>query len=744
MKKSVRVLLGIGLLFSAVLPYQAQAAAEQPPFIQHGGENVLHAAQIAQYDSMSGEAGTEIMSYDAASEKAFVTNGAESSIDIVDVSILRDQDFQELETSKRVAMSDFGLNNVSAITSIAAHPTDDLVAVAVVSDPKTEPGHVVFLTKDGEYINDVEVGAQPDMVTFTPDGTKALTANEGEPASDYSTDPEGSVSMIHVADGAAAEGLEAETLTFSEDMLDDKVRTASEGTALQQLEPEYLSVSEDSSTAYAAMQENNAIAEINLDTAEITSVQGLGVKDYSAEGNELDGVENGETEIEKLPLLGLYMPDAIDTYTVDGQTYIVTPNEGDSRDYDAYSEEAEVGDVVDNVNLNADHYEGYTQEELDNLVDNGILDKLAGTNITTENGQVDGTYESLYTFGGRSFSIFNADTMNLVYDSGSEMEDITADAVPEHFNTDNEELAYDGRSDSKGPEPESSIIGEINGKTYAFTGMERFSGVMVYDVTNPAQASFVTMISSRDFTEDIGGDVAPEGLTFIHAEDSPTGSAILGATHELTGTVAFYEFTAAPGEEEAPEEEDNTPDPGENAPVFEDVADDYWAQPYIKNLHDAGIVQGHTDGTFGPSEDVTRAQFAVMLSRMLDLDTADTAQAFEDVPTWAADEVNALHEAGITTGKEDGSFDPQASITREQMAAMAVRAYEHEAGSVETADVSYEDSESISPYAQSVVEKASALELMTGTEDNLFQPKKDSTRAHAAKVVSMLHDTLEQ
>ncbi|SFM29037.1 choice-of-anchor I family protein [Salibacterium qingdaonense] len=733
MKKSVSALLGTGLLFSAVLPYQA--AAEQPPFIQHGGENVLNAAQIAQYDSMAGEGGAEIMAYDTASEKAFVTNGAEASIDIVHVSSLGEQDYQQLETSKRVAMSDFGLENVSNITSIASHPSEDLIAVAVVSDPKTDPGHVVFLTKNGEYVHDVQVGAQPDMVTFTPDGTKALTADEGEPASDYSVDPEGSISMIDVADGAVeAGGLEAQTLTFSEDMLDEKVRTDSRGTALQQLEPEYVSVTDDSSTAYAALQENNAIAEINLETAEIERVQGLGVKDHSAEGNELDGANNGRTEIEKLPLLGLYMPDAIDTYTVDGQSYIVTPNEGDARDYDAYSEETDIADITDNVDLNADHYEGYTQEELDAVVDDGILEKMGETVITNENGQVDGTYEAIYSYGGRSFSIFNADTMELVYDSGSTMEDITAEAMPEHFNTDNDEIQYDGRSDAKGPEPETSVIGEINGTTYAFTALERFSGVMVYNVTNPAQASFVTMISSRDFTQDVAGDVAPEGLAFIHADDSPTGNAVLGATHEMTGTVAFYEFTAAPGGDSNEE----------NDQVFEDVSRDYWAQPYIQNLHDAGIVQGRPDGTFGSSENVTRAQFAVMLSRMLDLDTADNGQAFEDVPGWAADEVNALHEAGITTGREDGSFDPQASITREQMAAMTVRAYEHEAGSAEAADVSYEDSESISPYAQSAVEKAATLELMTGTEDNLFQPKEDSTRAHAAKVVSMLHGTLEQ
>ncbi|MFD2706780.1 S-layer homology domain-containing protein [Salibacterium lacus] len=179
-----------------------------------------------------------------------------------------------------------------------------------------------------------------------------------------------------------------------------------------------------------------------------------------------------------------------------------------------------------------------------------------------------------------------------------------------------------------------------------------------------------------------------------------------------------------------------------SAQAFEDVNSDYWAQPYINNLYEAGIVKGHTDGTFGPSEDVTRAQFAVMLSRMLGLDVSSAEQTFEDVPAWAADEVNALYDVGIVTGKTDGSFQPQSSITREQMAAMVVRAYEYEGSTAETADVSYEDSESISSYAQSAVEKAASLNLMNGTDDNLFQPKAESTRAQAAKVVSMLYDTL--
>ena len=124
-----------------------------------------------------------------------------------------------------------------------------------------------------------------------------------------------------------------------------------------------------------------------------------------------------------------------------------TPNEGDARDYEAYSEEASIGDIADQIQLKAEHYEGYTQQELDQLVADGLLDELAKTKITLENGKNgDGKYEALYTYGGRSFSIFDADTMELVFDSGSEFEKITAEALPEYFNTSNDEISYDKRS----------------------------------------------------------------------------------------------------------------------------------------------------------------------------------------------------------------------------------------------------------------------------------------------------------
>ena len=134
--------------------------------------------------------------------------------------------------------------------------------------------------------------------------------------------------------------------------------------------------------------------------------------------------------------------------------------------------------------------------------------------------------------------------MELVFDSGSDFEKITAEALPDYYNTSNDEIGKDKRSTAKGPEPETAITGEIDGTTYAFIALERISGVMVYDLTNPEAPEFTTFISSRDFSADVKGDVSPEGLQFISAKDSPTGNPLLAATHEVSGTVAIYELEA--------------------------------------------------------------------------------------------------------------------------------------------------------------------------------------------------------
>lgn len=507
----------------------------------------LAVSQVARYDSSQGETGTEILAYDAHLKKAFVTNGAVKGFDIVSFENLKSGTLTGITETTRVLLSSFGIDGVADITSIASHPIKDLIAISAVNNPKTERGYIIFATKDGKFLKSVQVGALPDMVTFTPDGTKAIVANEGEPDDNAEKtseliDPAGTISIIDVATYVHTE------LQFTEAMLDDKVRMSYQGKGksyLAQLEPEYVTVSADSKTAYVSLQENNAIATVDLVAGKIVSVKGLGVKDYSAAGNELDALKDGVVKIEKQPILSFHMPDAIETFSVGtgdtAQTYIITPNEGDARDYEGFSEDKKVDKIIDKVKLKAEHYAGYTQDELDAF----DLTTLNDYKITTEDGKNEaGEYEALYGYGGRSFSIFNTKTMELAFDSGSDFESIIANdpRLKQYFNVSNDNVKVDDRSNSKGPEPESVVTGEMNGKMYAFIALERISGIMVYELTNPSSPEFVTFITSRDFSEDVAGDVAPEGLRFISAFESPTGNALLAATHEISGTVAVYEF----------------------------------------------------------------------------------------------------------------------------------------------------------------------------------------------------------
>jgi len=724
-----------GVLMTAVVPYHV--LADQPPLHQYGGEDELQVSQIGQYDSGVGEGGTEIMAYDEDRELAFVTNGAANGFDILSFEELELGEFTEIDSQNRVLLSDFGIENVDDITSIASHPTEDLIAISAVSDPKTDAGNIVFATKSGEYVTHVQVGAMPDMVTFTPDGEKAITANEGEPSDDYSVDPEGSVSIIDV------DSFTVNTLDFSEAELDGQVRADSPGTTIQQLEPEFVTIADDSQTAYVTLQENNAIATVDLVNEQIVAVNGLGVKDHSQEENAMDAAADGEIDISKQPLFGFYMPDAIDTFTADGHTYIVTPNEGDARDYGAYSEEAAIGDIAEQLDLNAEHYAGYTQAELDAFVNDGGLEELAETDITIEQGEnEDGQYEALFSYGGRGFSIFDADTMELVYDSGSEFEEIIADASPENFNVSNDEVVMDDRSTAKGPEPETAVTGEIDGTTYAFIALERFSGIMIYDLSNLQNPEFVSLVSSRDFSEDAAGDVSPEGLEFISAQDSPTGNPLLAATHEISGTIAVYEFNGGevPAEPSAPVEEDPfTPE----AVDFEDL-DDHWAEETIESLAAEGIIAGVSDSEFAPHAEITRASFTAMLTRALDLDVEQMPEniSFNDVnkADWFAPEVLAASKAGIISGYGDETFRPNEPITREQMAALLTRALETVENTERTADTEavlkpYNDSDQVSAWAEENVAVAVDIGLIVGISDSALLPQTNADRAEAAVMI---------
>lgn len=476
------------------------------------------------------ESAAEIVAYDSHTYRLFVINADAATVDVLDIS---DPTAPTKLFAIDATLYGDGANSVAVM--------DGVVAVAIQAEEKTDPGEVIFFDTDGNYINQVTVGALPDMVTFTPNGRFLLVANEGEPNDDYSIDPVGSITIINVQGGLAdIRPWQVRTVSFRNfnwrTNLHPSIRIFGPGaTAEQDFEPEYIAVDPNSRFAYVTLQENNAIMRIDIRNARAKIIR-MGFKNHLLPGNGLDGSDrDGAINIANYPLLGMYMPDAIAAYKVRGRVYYVTANEGDAREYDTFEEEIDFGDAP----LDPTAFPNASELQKDEM-----LGRLA---ISTVNADTDGDgdFDVAYTFGARSFSIW-ASYGRLMYDSGDDFEQITAAAYPDYFNANNDNNSFDNRSDNKGPEPEGVALGEINGRTYAFIGLERIGGIMVYDITNPKAPIFIQYINNRDFTVDVedpaAGDLGPEGITFIAASDSPNGSPLLVVGNEVSGSTTVYQI----------------------------------------------------------------------------------------------------------------------------------------------------------------------------------------------------------
>jgi DNA-binding beta-propeller fold protein YncE len=424
------------------------------------------------------------------------------------------------------------------VNSVAVH--DGLVALAVEAPVKTSPGSVaLYRAGDLQRLGSVAVGALPDMLTFTPDGRTVIVANEGEPNDAYTTDPEGSISLVDVRNPSAPTVRTAGFGAFNGQAA--QLRAAGvriygpNASVAQDLEPEYVTVSENGRTAWVTLQENNALAVVDVASAAVTDILPLGYKNHNAAGSGMDASDRdgaggtASISIRAWPVLGMYQPDAIASYRVNGTTYLVTANEGDARDWAGLREEARVSTLTLNPGTFTDALCGGACN---------AAARLGRLNVTNQTGRnaATGQFDALYAFGARSFSIWTQDG-ELVWDSGDELEQRTTALPNVAFNASNTGNALDDRSDNKGPEPEGVVVARFGRKTFAFIGLERTGGVMVYDVTSPTGPSFVTYVSSR---EGAGGDLGPEGLAFVSADDSPTGEPLLIVGNEVSGTTAIY------------------------------------------------------------------------------------------------------------------------------------------------------------------------------------------------------------
>ena len=505
---------------------------------------VLTSAAIAQINvrpigtyasGLFDESAAEIVAHDPNTQRLYVVNANSGNIDVLDINNpANPTHLFQIDTTP------YG----DGANSVAVH--EGIVAVAVQADPEQAPGAAVFFNTDGEFLSVVTVGALPDMLTFTPNGQYVLVANEGQPdgycLTDDAGDPEGSISVISLMNGAAtltqADVRTADFGNFTQDNIHPDIRIFGPGASVaQDLEPEYIAVDPDSNSAWVVLQENNAIAVLDITTATITDIFPLGYKNY-AEGGGLDPSDrDGGINIANWPVSGMYQPDAIATFQSAGETFIISVNEGDARDYECFSEEGRVDDLT----LDPTVFEDPARlQEAENL---GRLK----TTTATGDADGDGQHETIFNYGARSFSIWSADG-HLVFDSGSDFEQRTSELIPEDFNSTNDENdSFDNRSDDKGPEPEGVAIGHINDRIYAFIGFERVGGIIIYDVTDPSQPEFVQYVNNRDFAGDAeagtAGDLGPEGILFISATDSPIGYPLLVTGNEVSGTTTIFSIT---------------------------------------------------------------------------------------------------------------------------------------------------------------------------------------------------------
>lgn len=488
--------------------------------------------KIGQYSTgIFAQGGAEISAYDARTRKLFVVKATAAEIDVLDFS----NPASPAKISS-VDISAFG----AGVNSVAAR--GGLVAAAVEGSPKTAPGKVAFFLSSGAFLTTVDVGSLPDMLTFTPDGSKVLVACEGEPSNDYSIDPLGAVSVIDIPPDLQITQANVVTIDFSSfdtATLDPSVRIFGPGASVgEDLEPEYITVSEDSQTAWIALQENNAIARIDLATGVVTEIRGLGFKNHNLTGSGFDPSDKDNAiQIANWPVFGMYQPDGIASFRIGSQDFIVSANEGDTRSYPGFTEDAR----VKNVTLDSTAFPNAAT-----LKQDANLGRLT---VTKSTGDVDGDgdLDALYAFGARSFTIWD-DSGNLVWDSADRLEQITSGAYPLEFNSDNESNgSFDTRSDNKGPEPEGIAVGWVRGRAYAFVGLERIGGVAIFDVTNPFAPAFEQYLNTRDFTGNpslgTAGDLGPEGMIFIPSWKSPNGKPLLVVSNEISGTVAVFEIS---------------------------------------------------------------------------------------------------------------------------------------------------------------------------------------------------------
>jgi len=532
----VKILSGTNTRISTTENYQIIFIKDND-YLAPSPSNALNLTLLSSFSN--GTAGTnsaEIVAFDADVDRLYIANSIAAKLDIVNFS----------NPAAPVLISSISTTPYGNINSVVAH--DSIVALAIENINPQLNGSVVFLDYNGNFLNQVTVGAMPDMITFNKNYTKILTANEGEPNSAYTVDPEGSVSVVDLTPGIANLTNANVTTIGLTSFNGQQVALVAQGirifstsaTVAQDLEPEYITISDDNTKAYVGIQEANALLTIDLTNNTIISLAALGYSPYgTGSNNALDASDQSGAILitGDLPIKGAYMPDALSFGTIGGQGYIFTANEGDSREF---------GTVVDANRINSTTFANLDPiafPDASILKNSKFLGRLSALKYSGDTDG-DGDYDELHVMSGRSFSIRNATTGALVYDSKDLIEQIIANhpTFAAIFNASNSTgtPSLKNRSDDKGPEVEGIYFQTINGKPYVFLALERIGGVMVFNVENPLSPVFVAYRNNRSTTLS-GPDLGAEGIVSIPAAISPNGNDIVILANEVSSTLSIYQ-----------------------------------------------------------------------------------------------------------------------------------------------------------------------------------------------------------
>ena len=744
-KRAASLALGLGLALQLGTAASAQGV---PTGGYENGTAALNLTQIARYSAgqYNVDGGVmEIVAYNQATEWAYAINGQSGKLAAIPLAgLTAGAHVEELTGTeidvKALVEAEDSTFQYGDMTSVAISPDSTTLAAALQAQGSNDAGRVALFTceEDGTLTLEalVETGAQPDMVTFAGDGV-VLTADEGEPREGYGeniADPKGSVTVVDV------EAQESTVVDFSafdsqRDQLAEDGIVLKKGSAPSvDLEPEYIAVS--GGKAYVTLQENNAIAVLDIDSQTFEGVYSAGFEDHSTTAIDLDKKDDAYDPQTYESLLGIRMPDGIAAFTVEGTTYLVTANEGDAREW---------GDE--------DQGTFYLSEDERDFSEEGVTSPTGA--ITAENSGLEGKVvffktedfdgldpEKDYVFGGRSFTVFQATENGLeeVFTSGDDFEAHTAQYVPEYFNASNDNAVLDDRSGKKGPEAESVTVGTVDGKTYAFVALERTGGVMAYDVTDPAAITFVNYVNTRDFGTTVegseeyedgeldkwvtGGDVAPEGLLFLDAASSPNGEPLLLAACEVSGTVAVYQLGS----------EDLTVLP------FTDVNNGDWFLAAVQYVYENDRMAGTSSTTFQPEVHLTRAMAAQVLYNLEGQPAVTGDTTFTDAAAagdWAVKAITWAEQTGVVAGIGDGLFAPTANVTREEFAQMMYNyaSYKEYDLTLEGDLSQFEDASAISGWAETAMSWANGSGLINGHDDGTIDPQGTTTRAQAASIL---------